>query len=173
MKKRGTITSVSAGLLWSAGILVLVFADQLTKYLAITRLKGTSGIPLIPGILELQYLENRGMAFGMLQGRQILFIGLCTLFLIFLFWFFFKVPKTAFYCPLILIGAILAGGAAGNFIDRIFRGYVVDFIYIALIDFPVFNLADIYVVCGGIVLVFLVLFRYRDEDFDFIKVNKG
>ena len=63
------------------------------------------------------------------------------------------------------------GGAAGNFIDRIVRGYVVDFIYFSLIDFPVFNLADIYVVCGGIALVLLVVFRYKDEDFDFLSTK--
>ena len=80
-------------------------------------------------------------------------------------WLFFRIPKTGYYIPLILAGGILTGGAAGNFIDRAFRGYVVDFIYVSLIDFPIFNLADIYVVCGGIALVILVLFHYRDEDF--------
>lgn len=163
-----------AGLLlgWIAGIILLVVADQALKYWAILKLKGTSGITLIPGVLELQYLENRGMAFGMLQGRQMLFLVLCAIFCIALFWMFFKVPKTRHYAPLIVVGGILAGGAAGNFIDRAFRGYVVDFIYISLIDFPVFNLADIYVVCGGIALVILVLFCYKDEDFDFIR-NKS
>ena len=63
------------------------------------------------------------------------------------------------------------GGAAGNFIDRLFRGYVVDFIYFSLIDFPVFNIADIYVVCGGIVLVLLVVFKYKDEDFEFLSLK--
>lgn len=157
---------------WLGGILALVFADQAVKYWAIVSLKGTSGITLIPGVLELQYLENRGMAFGMLQGRQMLFLVLCVIFCIALLWLFFRIPKTGYYFPLILVGGILAGGAAGNFIDRAFRGYVVDFIYISLIDFPVFNLADIYVVCGGIALVILIIFRYKDEDFDFIN-NKG
>ena len=108
----------------------------------------------------------------MLQGRQMLFLILCIIFCIALLWLFFKVPKTGYYFPLIMVGGILAGGAAGNFIDRAFRGYVVDFIYVSLIDFPIFNLADIYVVCGGIVLVVLILFRYKDEDFDFIRNAK-
>ena len=116
---------------------------------------------LITGVLELQYLENRGMAFGMLQGRQMLFLVLCIAFCAVMLWLFFRIPKTGYYIPLILAGSILTGGAAGNF--------VVDFIYVSLIDFPIFNLADIYVVCGGIALVILVLFHYRDEDFDFIK----
>ena len=58
----------------------------------------------------------------------------------------------------------------GNFIDRVFRGYVVDFIYFSLIDFPTFNVADIYVTCGITVMVFLMFFRYTEEnDFDFLK----
>ena len=157
---------------WLGGIFLLVLADQAAKFWAVSRLKGTAGITLFPGVLELQYLENRGMAFGMLQGRQMFFLILCIIFCIALLWLFFKVPKTGYYFPLIMVGGILAGGAAGNFIDRAFRGYVVDFIYVSLIDFPIFNLADIYVVCGGIVLVVLILFRYKDEDFDFIRNAK-
>lgn len=168
MNKKST-SFVGLLLGWLGGIMLLVLADQALKYWAILKLKETSGITLIPGVLELQYLENRGMAFGMLQGRQMLFLVLCAVFCIALLWMFFKVPKTGYYVPLIVVGGILAGGAVGNFIDRAFRGYVVDFIYISLIDFPVFNLADIYVVCGGIVLVVLVIFFYKDEDFDFIR----
>ena len=68
---------------------------------------------------------------------------------------------------------VLVSGALGNFIDRIFRGYVVDFIYVSLIDFPVFNLADVYVVCGGILLLLLVCFYYKDDDdFAFLKPGK-
>ena len=98
-----------------------------------------------------------------------LFLVLCIAFCAVMLWLFFRIPKTGYYIPLILADGILTGGAAGNFIDRAFRGYVVDFIYVSLIDFPIFNLADIYVVCGGIVLVILILFHYGDEDFDFIK----
>lgn len=156
-------------LVWFTGIILLIVADQAAKYWAVSKLKGTSGMTIITGVLELQYLENRGMAFGMLQGRQMLFLVLCIAFCAVMLWLFFRIPKTGYYIPLILAGGILTGGAAGNFIDRAFRGYVVDFIYVSLIDFPIFNLADIYVVCGGIALVMLVLFHYRDEDFDFIK----
>ena len=68
---------------------------------------------------------------------------------------------------------ILTAGAIGNFIDRLTRGYVVDFFYFSLIDFPVFNIADMYVVCSGILLVILVCFRYKnDEDYDFLRIKK-
>ena len=65
-------------------------------------------------------------------------------------------------CIIVLIGA----GAVGNFIDRMSNGYVVDFFYFKLIDFPVFNVADIYVTCGVICLFFLILFVYSDKEFD-------
>ena len=169
MKREGTSNLPFPA--WTGVILTLflILIDQVTKLLALSQLKGNPDIILIPGVLQLKYLENRGMAFGMLQGRQMLFLVLCIVFCAAMLWLFFRIPKTGYYIPLILVGGILTGGAAGNFIDRAFRGYVVDFIYVSLIDFPIFNLADIYVVCGGIALVILVLFHYRDEDFDFIK----
>lgn len=156
------------GLAFCTGILLLIAVDQITKYLAAVFLKGSKGIFLIPGVLKLQYLENRGMAFGMLQGKQILFLIFCIVFFALIFCVYIRIPKNRYYLPLIMIGAVLAGGAAGNFIDRLFRGYVVDFIYFSCIDFPVFNVADIYVVCGGIALVLAVVFRYREGDFDFL-----
>lgn len=81
-----------------------------------------------------------------------------------------KIPKNSYYAPLMAVLFILLSGALGNFIDRVFRGYVVDFIYFCLIDFPTFNLADVYVVCGGVLLLLFVCFFYRDDrDFDFLK----
>lgn len=155
-------------LLWGILFLVLTFLDQWTKNLAKGHLQGTDGITLIPSVLNLSYLENRGMAFGMFQGGQFIFIGLCLIFLILLLYFFSRIPKTLFYLPLMVTGAVLGAGALGNLIDRIFLGYVVDFIYFSLIDFPVFNVADIFVVCGGFALVLLSIFYYQDKDFDFI-----
>ena len=60
----------------------------------------------------------------------------------------------------------IGAGAIGNMIDRMFRKYVVDFIYFRLIDFPVFNVADIYVTVAAVLLIVLVVFYYKDEDFD-------
>ena len=86
-----------------------------------------------------------------------------------LLYLYARIPKNKYYLPLLITGAALASGALGNFIDRLLYGYVIDFIYVSLIDFPVFNVADIFVVCGGIAFVILVGFCYKDEDFDFIK----
>lgn len=172
MKKQNTFSTGKTAVLWAGLIFLLLFLDQFTKYEALLHLKNQSSVSLIPGVLELSYVENRGMAFGMLEGRQILFIGMCVIFCIALIWAFIRIPKNFDYLPLLITGAVLFGGAAGNFADRLFRGYVVDFIYFSLIDFPVFNVADIYVVCGGIVLVLLVIFKYKDEDFEFLTGNR-
>lgn len=172
MRRERGISSGKTALIWICGVLILILADQAAKYQAVRTLKGSKGISLITGVLELQYVENRGMAFGMLEGKRILLVGICMIFFAALTWIFVKIPKTGYYMPLIITGGVLAAGAAGNFIDRMWNGYVIDFIYVALIDFPVFNLADIYVVCSAIVLVILVLFHYGDDDFEFISKKR-
>lgn len=153
-------------------VTALTLLDQGTKLLALTYLKDRGDIPLIKGVLELKYLENRGMAFGMLQGKIPVFVILCLLFFAAFLYFYIKIPKTVYYMPLMIIGFFMISGALGNFIDRVFRGFVVDFIYISLIDFPVFNIADIYVVCSGILLVLFVCLKYKDEDFYFLGRKK-
>ena len=151
----------------------LTLADQLTKLLAIRRLKSQASIVLIPTVLELFYLENRGMAFGLFQGKIPFFVIMCLVFFCAFLYAWIKIPKNRYYAPLTAVLYVLVSGALGNFIDRIFRGYVVDFIYVSLIDFPVFNLADVYVVCGGILLLLLVCFYYKDDDdFAFLKPGK-
>ena len=151
-------------------ILFLVLLDQGTKYLAILYLKGNSGIPLIDQVLTLRYLENRGMAFGLLQNKILFLVLICMVFFAAIIYLFIKTPATVYYRPLLYTAAVVFSGAMGNFIDRVFRRYVVDFIYFSLIDFPTFNVADIYVTCGIAALVFLLFFRYREEDdFDFLK----
>lgn len=151
-------------------ILFLVLLDQGTKYLAILYLKGNSGIPLIDQVLTLRYLENRGMAFGLLQNKILFLVLVCMVFFAAIIYLFIKTPATVYYRPLLYTAAVVFSGAMGNFIDRVFRRYVVDFIYFSLIDFPTFNVADIYVTCGIAALVFLLFFRYKEEDdFDFLK----
>lgn len=151
-------------------ILFLLLIDQGTKFLAVDHLKWQSDVILIPDVLQLKYLENRGMAFGLLQGRIPVFVLLCFLFLGIFLYIYIKIPKTAYYLPLILTGIFMVSGALGNCVDRIFRGYVVDFIYFSWIDFPIFNVADIYVVYSGITLIVLVCLKYRDDaDYDFLK----
>ena len=144
--------------------IILVFLDQYTKYLAITYLKPVGSVVLIPGVLELRYLENRGAAFGMLQNRQWVFIVFAVLCVILCAWIGLKLAISNRHTASRICLAILAAGAAGNLIDRVARGFVIDYIYFSLIHFPVFNLADVCVTLSTIALVILVLFFYRDED---------
>ena len=153
-------------------ILFLVLLDQGTKYLAIRYLRGSSGISLIDNVLNLRYLENRGMAFGLLQNKILFLVLTCIVFFVAIIYLFIKAPATVYYRPLLYTAAIVFAGAMGNFIDRVFRGYVVDFIYFSLIDFPVFNLADIYVVASGIFLILFVCTKYRDDDFSFLNIKR-
>ena len=144
--------------------IILVFLDQYTKYLAVTYLKPIGSFPLIPGVLELRYLENRGAAFGILQNRQWVFIVFAIVCVIVCAWIGMRLAVSHTHPALRVCLALLAAGAAGNLIDRVSLGYVVDFIYFSLIHFPVFNLADACVSLGTAALVILVLFVYREED---------
>ena len=144
--------------------LILLFLDQYTKYLAVTFLKPKGSVSLIPGVLELRYLENRGAAFGILQNRQWVFIVFALACVFVCIWLGIRLAAANRHAASRVCLAVLAAGAAGNLIDRVSRGFVVDFIYISLIRFPVFNLADVCVSLSTVVLVILVLFFYRDEN---------
>ncbi len=150
----------AAFLIW----VILVFLDQYTKYLAMTYLRPKGAVVLIPGVLELRYLENRGAAFGILQNRQWVFIVFAIACVIFCAWLSFRLAVSNRHTASRICLAVLAAGAAGNLIDRAARGYVIDFIYFSLIHFPVFNLADICVSLSTIALVILVLFFYKEDD---------
>lgn len=149
------------------GVAVLVGLDQWTKSLAVRHLAGQESITLIPGVFQLQYLENRGAAFGLLQNQIWLFVILTAIFLAAAVWVYIRLPKIKRYMPLHITAVVLVSGALGNLIDRIRLGYVVDFFYFSLIDFPIFNVADIYVVLSFVSLMICILFVYREEDFSF------
>ena len=141
-----------------------VLFDQLTKYLAHTYLRPVGRISLIPGILDLQYLENRGAAFGMLANRQWIFILFAVIIAAGCILYWFRLPLTGTYFPMHLCLLFLCAGALGNMIDRIARGFVVDFIYFSAVRFPVFNVADIYVTVSVAAMLALVLFFYKEPD---------
>ncbi len=152
-------------------VVLLILLDRWTKHLASTFLApDADGIPLIPGVFRLLYLENRGSAFGMMQNRQTFLILFTFVILAAVTYVFVKIPAgDRRMAPLRASIILIYAGAVGNLIDRISQRFVVDFFYFELIDFPIFNVADIYVTCGAILLVFLLLFRYKDEDLAFLK----
>lgn len=169
MKKYNTATWYLTGLI---SMILLILLDQWTKYLAVLHLQGKEDIILIPNILQLHYLENRGAAFGILQGQIWFFIILCSVFVIGGAYLYVKLPKVKHYIPIAILIVAIAAGGIGNLIDRIRLNYVIDFIYASFIDFPVFNVADIYVTVATFSLVILIMFFYKDDEFDFLKKDK-
>ena len=150
---------------------ILVIADQLTKHLAVVRLKNQAAYNLINGILEFNYLENRGAAFGVLQNQKYFFVFVALIFIGVIVFVLFKVPTQKKYYSLNILLVMIAAGAVGNMIDRVRYDYVVDFIYLVCIQFPIFNVADIYVTTATVILVFQILFVYKTNDFNFLSFN--
>lgn len=153
------------------GFAVLTLLDQWTKVLSVSHLKGQPSYSLIDGVLEFYYLENHGAAFSMLQDAMWFFYIIAIVAMAFIAWFLHRMPADRRYLPVRIILVCIAAGALGNLIDRITLGYVRDFIYFSLINFPVFNVADIYVTCAVVVLIVLILFYYKDSDFAFMERN--
>lgn len=149
--------------------LALIAFDLFTKNLAVSALSDGKRIPLISGVLEFYYIQNRGAAFGMFQNGTFILSLISAAALIVLIFIYLRIPDGKKYLPLRLVLIFIAAGAAGNLYDRVSLQYVRDFIYFSLIDFPVFNVADIYVTCSVFILAFLILFHYKEEDLQFGK----
>lgn len=146
--------------------LILVFFDQLTKYFITHNMALYESIPVIKNIFEIHYIRNPGTAWGLLANKQLLFAVSTMLVFILGSIAYVRLTKFSKYRDIrILIIVILAGGM-GNFIDRIRYQYVIDFLYFKLINFPVFNVADCYVTIGFGLLLLLVFFKYKDDDFE-------
>lgn len=143
---------------------LLLFLDQFTKYLAATHLKDGNSIIIIKDVFRLHYLENRGAAFGMFQGGKILFIIITIFLVVAMAYIYWHCPMEKRYRWIRIIIIFLMAGAFGNLIDRVRLNYVIDFFYFELIDFPIFNVADIYVCCGVAALLILFIFYYKEED---------
>lgn len=153
-------------------ILLFVFLDQLTKYLAVQHLQDKPAFKIIDGVLELNFLKNSGAAFGMLQNQKVFFILIAILILIIISYVLFRMPDDKKYNIMHFLLVLLASGAAGNMIDRVRHDYVVDFIYFVLINFPIFNVADIYVTVSMILFAILILFYYKENDFSFLSFKQ-
>lgn len=147
---------------------VLIFLDQLTKHFAVIYLKDEVPVSIVDGVFELNYLENRGAAFGMLQDQKLFFIFIAVVILAVIVYVLIKTPNQRKYTKLHIALVFIAGGAIGNMIDRLKLDYVVDFLYFSLINFPIFNVADIYVTVSAVYLVILLLFVYKESDLEFL-----
>lgn len=162
--KTNTLKKAVIGMILSV---VLIVIDQMTKLMAIHGLMNQQPFVILDGIFELHYLENRGAAFGILQGKKAFFIIFTILVLAFIAYIYLKrIPDEKKFRLLDGICILFFAGALGNFIDRVFRNYVVDFFYFKLIDFPIFNMADIYVTVAAFAMIILGLFYYKEDDYN-------
>lgn len=145
---------------------LLILFDQCTKYIATLKLKDQAPIDVIRGVFQFSYVENTGSAFGMFGGKTIFLLIFTSLVLIGILFVYFRIPIEKKYVSIRIILMFIIAGAIGNMIDRFAYHYVVDFLYFELIDFPVFNVADIYITCSAIVLFLLSFFYYKEEDYE-------
>ncbi len=136
-------------------IAILVVADQLSKFIVLTELKPIYQITVIDNFFYLTYLENRGAAFGAMQGARWFFVALAVVVMAAGAIYYKKMVKTPHNLWLRTALLLICGGTAGNVTDRVFRGYVVDFLDFIIFgyDFPVFNIADVCIVLGTAILV--------------------
>lgn len=149
------------GLLSVAGAALLVVIDQLIKQWATAVLQPLGALTILPGVVELRYFLNDGMAFSMLAGKQTLLIGMTSLMLlcVFLLLLLRKMgPWERISWTLIL------GGGVGNLIDRVVSGVVVDYVNFLFVNFAVFNFADICITTGVVMLMLWVLYDSYKKD---------
>lgn len=141
-------------------IIISVVFDQVTKFWAADVLKDGVSIKIIGNFLRLNYAENNGAAFSILQNQRMFFLIVTVIMLVFLGFIYFKTKNISKLSKLSI--AMITGGAIGNFIDRLRLGYVIDFIDVRFgnfYNFPIFNIADSFVVCGTILMIILILFN--------------
>lgn len=142
-------------------MVVLTVIDQVIKFFIERDLRPVEEIPFIDGFLHWEYVQNTGAAFGSFSDNTLL-LSIITGIIIFcgIVAIIIKKINNKF---LLVTSVMIISGGLGNLIDRIMRGYVVDFICVEFIDFPVFNFADILVTCGAFMLIGYLLFDIHKD----------
>lgn len=145
---------------------IFIGLDQWSKSLAVLKLKNQEPFVIWDGVFEFHYYENTGAAWGMLKDQQIFFYILTVVFCALILYEIYRLYRNPRYMPFVYTLFLVLAGAIGNFIDRLHLKYVVDFIYVKIIDFPIFNLADSYITVSVLILILLLFFYYTDDEFD-------
>ena len=154
-------------------VLALAGIDQMVKYLTVANMEMYAKIPVINGVFELYHVRNEGMSWGMFEGGRWVFVLLTLAVMIALVIYFVRLPQTNQTRLLRIVLSVLFAGALGNWIDRVLHGYVVDMFHFYWFEFPIFNVADIFVVCATIMLCLLILFpKQFQTEFLFEKSEK-
>ena len=147
---------------------LMVAIDQISKYFAVIKLKGRENAVWIKNVFELQYVENDGAAFSSFSGKQGFLLAVTIVVMLFVIFEFIRIPDGKRYAWLRIDFLMIVAGALGNMIDRVRQGYVVDFFYFVPINFPRFNVADIYVTLAMPLLIILLFFVYKDNETEFL-----
>ena len=142
----------------SAAVVVL---DQITKAITVAKIALFEEIPFLPGLVDLTYVRNNGAAFSSFRGMQWMFALVFVIFTLLILWEYFKKPMGFNKFERICIAAVYGGGL-GNMIDRLRMGYVVDMIETTFMEFPVFNVADIFITCGCVLLLVSLVFFNKE-----------
>lgn len=132
-------------------ILASVLADQISKYFVLELLRDKGSVTVIPHVLDFTYVENRGAAFGILQNHRWVFMVVSVIAIALILFYIGKFKPQDKLTVISL--ALIASGGVGNMIDRVFRGFVVDFIEATFVQFYVFNIADACVTVGCVLLI--------------------
>lgn len=134
----------------------LILIDRISKYFILKNLRFGESIKILGDLLKFERVENRGGIFGIFPQGRIFFILISIVALIIIFIIFIKLKSNSIL--LIFLLSLIFSGILGNLIDRIFYGFVVDFISVR--NFPVFNLSDSYITVG---VILILLFLWKEE----------
>ena len=148
-------------LIWVIIAVLVVLFDQATKYLVLTNIGPTESVQAIPGLFDFVYVKNTGAAFSILSDSTVILSVISVVFCVGLILYWYKKKPTHPFLKTALM--LLFAGALGNAIDRIFRGFVIDFISTTFMTFPVFNVADIAITVGAVFLIVHLIFFDKDE----------
>ncbi|MCO6017814.1 MULTISPECIES: signal peptidase II [Carnobacterium] len=141
--------------------LVVLIVDQVTKYLVVQNIELYQVKAFLPGVLSWMYIQNTGAAWSILEGQMWFFYVITTVVIIGVLYIMQKYAKESRLFSMGL--ALILAGALGNFIDRIRLGYVVDMVRIELIDFPIFNVADMSLSIGVALIIVYVLLDEKNK----------
>ena len=150
-------------LIWAIIAALVVIFDQVAKILVMHNIGPTDCFHIIPGLFDFVYVKNTGAAFSILSNNTGLLSIVSIVFCVGVLWYWYKTKPASTLLKLSL--CLLFAGALGNAIDRIFRGFVVDFISTAFMEFPVFNIADIAITFGAaLLIIYFIFFDKEDEN---------
>lgn len=160
-------------LVWDLVLFIILnIFDRVSKLLAM-HFCSQKNMTVIENALEITYMENYGGALGILNNQRFFFIFSSALFIALIIFFLFALPNDKKFNGLNICLAFIIAGMMGNMLDRIIFGYVVDMIYVSKINFPVFNLSDVFISLGVVFTIIIVLFKLKEKDFEFMNFKQN